>query len=335
MRRKRPSRFDPRSERKPDWTRRFPWLYRLCLYVWGYLEGQKQILKESLFRLRRTPWASSLTILVLGVALALPMGFHALVKNLREAAGGLETNQHISLFLKPELADEAGRKLAERLRKQPSIAEANLVTKGAGLEELRTYSDFGETLQALDFNPLPAVVSILPTDPLGSMEGLESLLGQLRALPETDFVQLDMEWLRKLQTMLAIVDRTIGMFGALLGLGVLFIVGNTIRLELQGRREEIEVAKLLGATDAFISRPFLYTGFWYGVLGWFLAFCLVDSLLLLLQGPARQLAELYGSPYRLSFPTLEETGALLAASLVLSVTSAFVVVTYHLRRMDV
>lgn len=332
--RKRSSRFDPRNGRRPHWTTRFPWLLRLQEYVRQYLERQGFMLKDGLFRLGRTPWASSLTILVLGVALTLPMGFHALVKNLREAASGLESNQHISLFLKPELTDEAGRKLAERLRKQPRVGEATLISKAAGLTELREYGGFGEALQALDANPLPAVISILPTDALDRIEEVETLLDQLRAMPETDFVQLDMEWLRKLQAMLAIVDRTIGVFGILLGLGVLFIVGNTIRLELQSRRDEIEVAKLLGATDGFIRRPFLYSGFWYGSLGGFLAWCLVESLLLFLRGPARQLADLYGSPYTLSFLNLEESGMLLGASLALSVTGAFAVVSYYLRRLE-
>jgi cell division transport system permease protein len=262
------------------------------------------------------------------------MSFHALVKNARQASAGLEATSQISLFLKPDLSDETGRKVAERLKKHPRIAEAGLITKEAGLRELQTHSGFGDALAALDFNPLPAVVSIKPKDSLASPTAMEELLAELRKLPEADFAQFDTEWLMKLRAMLTIADRGVAIFSVLLGFGVVFIVGNTIRLELQNRREEIAVAKLLGATHWFIRRPFLYAGFWYAFLGACLAWLFANLLLLLLRGPATQLAELYGSPYRLSFLSLEETELLLGGSVVLGIAGAWAVVLYHLRRLD-
>jgi cell division transport system permease protein len=299
----------------------------------AYFALHFEILKDSFRRLRQTPLSSTLTVLVIAIALTLPMGFHALVGNAREAGAALETTSRISLFLKPNLPNEAGRKLAEQLKAHPRIAATELITKEAGLKELKAYSGFGDALKALDANPLPAVVSLTPKETLADPKALEDLLAELRKLPEADFVQFDTEWLRKLEALFAIADRCIAVFSGLLGFGVLFIVGNTIRLELQNRREEIAVAKLMGATDRFIRWPFLYAGFWYAFLGAVLAWVLVNLLLWLLRGPATQLAELYGSPYRLSFLGLAETELLIGASVLLGIAGAFAVVTYHLRTL--
>lgn len=299
----------------------------------AYFALHVETFKDSFRRLRQTPLSSTLTVLVIAIALTLPMSFHALVGNARQAGAALETTTQISLFLKPNLPNEAGRKLADRLKIHPQIAATGLISKEEGLKELKTYSGFGDALKSLDFNPLPAVVSIKPKDTLADPVALEGLLVELRKLPEADFVQFDTEWLRKLSALLAIADRCIAVFSVLLGLGVLFIVGNTIRLELQSRREEIAVAKLMGATDRFIRRPFLYAGFWYAFLGAVLAWLLVNLLLLLLRGPATQLAELYGSPYRLSFLGLVETELLIGASVLLGIAGAFAVVAYHLRTL--
>jgi cell division transport system permease protein len=300
----------------------------------AYFALQAATFTDSFRRFRETPLASLLTVLVIAVALTLPAGLHGLVTNARQAGANLEMTSQISLFLKPDLPNETGRKVAEQLKKHPRIAKADLITKEAGLTELRAYSGFGNALDALNANPLPAVVSLKPKDSLADPEALEKLLAELGALPEADFVQFDTGWLRKLRALLAIAEQGIVVFGVLLGFGVLFIVGNTIRLELQNRREEIAVARLLGATDRFIIRPFLYAGFWYGLFGGGLAWLLTDLLLLILSGPAAQLADLYGSSYRLAFPSLSETELLIGISVVLGIAGAWAVVFYHLRKLD-
>jgi len=300
----------------------------------AHVDLQLGTLKSSFIRLRRTPLASITTVLVIAIALTIPASFHVFIKNARQASSTLEATNQISLFLKPELSNDTGGKVAETLKKHPQIAVAELITKEAGLQELKTYSGFGDALRTLDFNPLPAVVGIKPRDSLTRPDDVEKLLAELRALPETDFVQLDTQWMRKLHSILTIAQRSVAVFSVLLSLGVLFIVGNTIRLELQNRRDEIVVAKLIGATDRFIRRPFLYAGFWYGFLGGVLAWLLVSSFLLFLRGPSRQLAELYGSPYTLSFLSLAETELLIGVSVSLGIIGAWAVVSYHLRELD-
>jgi len=302
--------------------------------IQSYVLLHAQIMVASLGRMYRKPLSTAMTVLVIAIALALPASFQVLVKNAREAGGSLETTKEISVFLKPELSNEVGRKIADKLRDHPQIEQTRLITKEAGLKEFQNYSGFGDALEALDFNPLPAVISIKPKDSLERPEDVEKLLAELKKSPETDFVQLDMEWMRKLHAMLAIAQRSIGVFGTLLSLAVLFIVGNTIRLELQDRQEEIAVTKLMGATDGFIRRPFLYTGFWYGLLGGVIAWLLVTFLLLLIRGPVHRLAELYGGRYELAFLSVSESAFLIALSSALGVVGSLAVVSYHLRKLE-
>ncbi|WP_255556616.1 permease-like cell division protein FtsX [Methylococcus sp. ANG] len=299
----------------------------------SYLVSHVQTAKEALWRMRRTPFAMALTLLVIAATLALPTSFHVLVKNLRLVGGDLEATNEISLYLKPDLSNDAGRKLADRLKSHAQIAETRLVTKEAGIEQLKTYSGFGEALSALNFNPLPVVIGIRPKDSLAQPGQVERLVAELKALPEVDMVQSDIQWMHRLHAMLQVAERSFGVLGALLAAAVVFIIGNTIRLELYGRREEIIVQKLLGATDRFIRRPFLYTGFWYGFLGSIGAWIVVGVMLLIVRAPIRQLNVLYGSDFSLAFLGFQETMALIGIACFLGIAGAFAVLIQHLRDM--
>lgn len=312
------------EKKKPVWRQRAEDWFEARLY-W---------LASSLGRLYRAPLGSALTISVIAVALALPAGFRSVVENFGQLSGELESTNRISVYLKPELSDEAGRKLTARLARNPAVAEALFVSKASGLEELKTFSGFGEAMRALDFNPLPAVVNIKPKDSLNSPEQAEKLVAELRALPEADLVQLDMEWLRKLHALSSVARRIADALNLLLGAAVLFIVGNTIRLDLQNRAEEIAVARLMGATDRFIRRPFLYAGFWYGMLGGICAWALVCALLLWLRGPVRELAILYGGNFDLALPDGSRIWRLLLGACGLGVFGAWLTAFWHLRKLD-
>lgn len=297
----------------------------------SYLVSHVQTAKEALRRMRRTPFAMALTLLVIAATLALPTSFHVLVKNLRMVGGDLEATNEISLYLKPDLSNDAGRKLADRLKSHAQIAETRLVTKEAGIEQLKTYSGFGEALSALNFNPLPVVIGLRPKDSLAQPEQVERLVAELKALPEVDLVQSDIQWMHRLHAMLQVAERSFGVLGALLGAAVVFVIGNTIRLELYGRRGEIVVQKLLGATDRFIRRPFLYTGFWYGFLGSIGAWIVVGVMLLIVRAPIRQLNVLYGSDFSLAFLGFRESLLLIGIACFLGIAGAFAVLIQHLR----
>lgn len=281
----------------------------------------------------RTPFAMAMTILVIAITLALPTSFHLLVKNLRAVGGDLEATNEISLYLKPELPNDAGRKLAERLKNHDQIAETRMVTKETGLAELKAYSGFGEVLATLNFNPLPVVIGIRPKDSLTRPEQVEKLVAELKALPEADLVQVDTQWMHRLYAILRVAERSAVVLGVLLGCAVLFIVGNTIRLELYNRREEIIVQKFLGATDRFIRRPFLYTGFWFGFFGSVLAWIIVALMLLVVRAPIRELNALYGGDFSLAFLSIFESLFLIGIACLLGVMGSFVVLVYHLRRL--
>lgn len=297
----------------------------------SYLVLHVQTAKAALRRMRGTPFAMALTLLVIAVTFALPTSFHLLVKNLRMVGGDLEVTNEISLYLKPELSNDAGRKLADRLKSHAQIAETRLITKEAGIEQLKAYSGFGEALATLNFNPLPVVIGIRPKDSLAQPEQVERLVAELKALPEADLVQSDIQWMHRLHAMLQVAERSFGVLGVLLGAAVVFIIGNTIRLELYGRREEIIVQKLLGATDRFIRRPFLYTGFWFGFLGSVGAWIVVGVMLLVVRAPIQQLNTLYGSDFSLAFLGFRESILLIGGASFLGIAGAYTVLVYHLR----
>jgi cell division transport system permease protein len=300
----------------------------------AYTQLQLKMLEASLARMRRAPLGVGLTVLVIAFALALPASFQALLKNIRQVSDGLESTYKISLYLKTNLGNEAGRKLAGRLSRHERIAEATLITKEAGLAEFQAYSGLGGALRALDYNPLPVVVSIRPKDSLARLEEIEKLAAELQALPEADFVEMDMAWMRKLNALLDILQRLAQALNLALSAAVLFIVGNTIRLELHSRAEEIAVAKLMGATDSFVRRPFLYSGFFYGLFGGLLAWLMVTLLLLLLRGPAEELARLYGGGFELSFLAASEAFKLILSALALGVLGAFASATWKLYKLE-
>lgn len=293
---------------------------------------QKETGKQSLSWLLLSPFTTGLTVLTIGIALTLPTSLYSLVQNLQTAIDSIESTNRISLFIKPELSDKTGQAVFEKLKNNPGIAEIELITKEAGFAELKSHSGFGEALASLEINPIPVVLSISPKDS-SNPANFESLLRELSKLPEADFAQVDFEWILKVKAMIAIVNRLIFVFCLLLAIGVIVIVGNTIRLELQNRHEEIAVAKLMGATDSFISRPFFYTGVWYGLLAGTLAWCLSNLLLLYARNPVLTLAELYHSDFDLSLLGFSETFFLIGFSIFLGITGSLVVVHNHLNKL--
>ncbi|MGZ8161736.1 MAG: permease-like cell division protein FtsX, partial [Methylobacter sp.] len=224
----------------------------------AYRDLHAHALFSSLGRLVASRFTSIMTITVLAIAISLASGFYILVKNLQQLTGNLETSNQISLFLKDDVSDAKANKLANSIRKKTGIQEVKLISKDQALEEFQAYSGFGAAIKALEKNPLPIVIQVLPEYTLEDRQGLENLLEQFKQEPEVDFAQMDMQWVKRLQSFMDIARRGSMLLSLLLGVGVLFITGNTIRLELYNRREEVVIAKLVGATNAFIRRPFLY-----------------------------------------------------------------------------
>jgi len=299
-----------------------------------WLQRHAQVALASLGRLFNNSLASFMTCAVIGIALALPFGLHVILNNLQSLSGGWDSGASISLFLKQSVSNKKAAALAGKLRQHQHIEKVELVTKDAALEEFRRLSGFSEALEALDNNPLPALLVIQPKSDYTTAESAQMLVRELGLLPEADIVQLDLQWVRRLQAITVIAQRAVLVLATLLGLAVLLIVGNTIRLEIQNRHAEIEITKLIGATNAFIRRPFLYTGFWYGFFGGFIAWILVALSITLLKGPVSNLANLYESAFDLGSLDWRNILTLIASSGVLGLTGSWLAVGKHLSAIE-
>ncbi len=299
-----------------------------------WLLRHAQVMLASLGRLSRSPLGTTMTAAVLGIAIALPAGLYTLVNHVQALSGAWDGSVSISLFLRPDIRDDEAERLAQRLHTLPGVGELRLITPAQALDEFRRLSGFGEALDILDENPLPAVLLVNPTPAYSSPDKAEQLLLELRARPEVELAQLDLQWVRRLHAITLAIERAVWVLAALLSLAVLLIVGNTIRLEIQNRRPEIEITKLVGATNAFIRRPFLYDGLWYGLLGGLIAWLLVSISLWLLQGPIAQLSGLYDSVYRLEGPSFTSLLAMLGGGGLLGLTGAWIAVGRHLSEIE-
>ncbi|HJX18687.1 MAG TPA: permease-like cell division protein FtsX, partial [Acidiferrobacterales bacterium] len=258
-----------------------------------------QVLLATLGQMTRAPLATLLTLTVIGITLALPSGLFVMLDNLERVSAGWDRGAQASLFLKRSVTEAGARKLAQQIRAMSAVAGVDYISREAALVEFRKQSGFGTALNALDSNPLPAVLVVrlaVADDPAAVAPLMKTLAG----LPGVDLAQLDIEWLQRLTALLRLAERAVAMLAVLLSLAVLLIIGNTIRLAVVNRRTEIEIIQLVGGTPGFVRRPFLYSGLLQGMLGGLLAWLLVEASLLLLSGPARELAGLYGSNFALT-----------------------------------
>jgi len=313
-----------------------PGLRRLGLLrrLKAYGEHHLQALLQSLGRLARNPVSSVMTVAVIGIALALPTGLHVVFKNIQTVSAGWDNAAQISLFLRKNLRDERLQRLVAELKAMREVAEVRYVSPAEALEEFQQISGFGDALNALQQNPLPAVLIVQPSLEASAPAAVESLLHRLRSHPDVELAQLDMEWVKRLYAMIEIAKRGVAVLASLLALAVLLIVGNTIRLAIQNRRDEIEVQKLIGATDAFIRRPFLYSGLWQGLLGALIAWLLVNVSLWVMRAPVDRLSALYHSRFVLDGMGLLATLYLLLFGILLGLIGAWLAVDRHLRAIE-
>ena len=293
-----------------------------------------QALLGSLGRLARSPLSTVLTLLVIALALALPTSLQLFVTNAQLATGNFANAVDVSVYLKTDVPLAKAQQLAQAAGQRADVAAVTVIAADKGLEDFRTYSGFGEALQALKENPLPHVLHVRPKATDSSAAALESLRRYFSAWPEVDLVQVDSEWVMRFNAILEVLRRLLLIAAALLGLGVLAVIGNTIRLEIQGRRAEIEVTKLVGGSNSFVRRPFLYTGVLYGLGGALLAWGIVAIAVAVLGDPVATLARLYGSRYVLRGPSRDDIGILLGAGAALGWLGAWISAARHLRSIE-
>ena len=249
----------------------------------------------------RRPAATLVTMLAIAVVLSLPLALHVILDNAQRAMGGLDRTVRLTAFLGHDLDETRTASVAAALRQWDAVKHVRVVTRDEALAEYQQMTGFDDVRAMFEGrNPLPDVIVITPRDETSGRAALVALRDRVSARAEVDSVELDLAWVDRLAAILETLRRIVQILFAMFGLGILLIVGNTIRLDVESRREEIGIVRLFGATDAFVRRPFLYTGLWYGLAAGGVACALVAAATRLAAGPVEHLVALYSSDFVLA-----------------------------------
>lgn len=275
--------------------------------------------------------ATLLTVLVMGLALALPLLLHLAVRNLETFGGSLREAREISVFIDPAAGADAVAAYAEALEARDDVVSVLLREPADGLAEIGQLPGFEEALALLDDNPLPPVLLVAPSKAADAAT-IRALAEFIETAPWVDLVQYDLEWRERLTRALALAERLVDVVALLLGLGALLVVGNTIRLDVESRSDEIAIVQQLGGSNGFVRRPFLYAGCWYGLMAGLLALLGVVAATVALSGPVAALAESYGSRFALRGLDFAAVAATLAAGIMLGWIGAWAACGRHLAR---
>jgi len=299
----------------------------------AYLLHHLQSLQFSLGKLYQAPATTMMTIAVIGITLSLPGGFYLFLKNIDAISGDFRSSSQISLFLTLDLSDRQARALEQDVAGMTDVLSTTFISRQQALAAFRQDSGFGKSIDTLSSNPLPHTIIVEPR-PEADTFAVRNLLNGLQAMPEVDIAKMDTEWLERLYTILEIARRSVAMITILFACAVLLIIGNTIRLDIQNRYQEIIVTKLIGATDAFIRRPFLYGGVWYGLFGGLFSWLIVEMGYLVISGPLNRLNLLYQADLSFITFSLHDFIVLLSSSSLLGLAGSWIAVARHLRQIE-
>ncbi|MFF7706429.1 permease-like cell division protein FtsX [Pseudomonas sp. NPDC007930] len=297
----------------------------------AWLESHRASLADSLKRLGRQPFGSLFTCLVMAVALSMPMGLSLLLKNVERLGGSWQRAAQISLYMNIDANDADGQALVAKAKGLAGVADAEFISRAKALQEFQQQSGLGEALKELPDNPLPGTVVVTPLEV--DKAALEALREQLAGLPNVQQAQLDLVWVERLAAILKLGDRFIFGLAVLLISALLLVIGNTIRLHIENRRVEIEVIKLVGGTDAYVRRPFLYMGAIYGLGAGLLAWAILAYGLNWLNESVINLSQLYGSDFGLGGVPASDGFSLLLGAILLGYIGAWIAVARHLREL--
>ncbi|WP_108652777.1 permease-like cell division protein FtsX [Dongshaea marina] len=301
----------------------------------GFFQRFRSQLSQGLAELWQTPVTSLMTIAVLGVSLCLPACFHLIVKNATSVAQQWQTPTQITLFLQKDLTDQQTDSFVSEVKQLPGVERVEFISKQQALSDFRQQSGLGKALSYLDDNPLPAVLLVFPDAQHRSATAADKLRDRLVAnTQQVDEGRLDVQWLQRLHGILSVIERIILIVELLLLLTLILIVANTMRLNILSHREEIEVLKLVGASDRFIMSPFLFKGFWYGTIGGLLAWILTNIATVILADRVQDLASLYQSQFHLLGLSLRESLWLIGSGIILSLVASFFTVRRHIRDIE-
>lgn len=288
----------------------------------------------SLGDLWRTPFTSVMTVFVLGISLALPATLHLFVKNAQQVSEQWDSASQITLFLKLSVSEKSAQNLVKRVSLYPEVDSVHYISAKQALKEFKILSGFGQSLEYLDKNPLPATLLVTPTQRASQARAANELLIKLQQEREVEQGKLDLEWLTRLEAIAQLIQDIVIGVALLLCLSVVLIVGNTIRLAILNQKDAIAVMKLVGATDSFIQRPFLYSGIWYGIFGGLLSWVAVTLLAQYLSSAISKLTDLYQSSFELQGLAINEAFLLILFAVLLGLVGSYISVRKHIRTIE-
>lgn len=291
-----------------------------------------QVMTGSLGRLAKQPLANLLTATVIGIALALPTSLYLLVDNARDLAYQWQAQGEIWLYMKPNVSDLRASQIAAELEARPDVASTRLITREQAKAMFIEHSNLGAAMDLLDDNPLPAALVLTPSELSAAV--VDGILWHVREMPQVDLAKTDREWIERLQAIIDLARTIVSLFIVALCFGVTFIVGNTIRLDIENHRQEIIVTKLVGATDGFVRRPFLYAGVWFGLGGGLIALFMVGFAIAVLQQPFNHVLGLFESAYQPNWLSFSDCLTLLAIGTTLGWLGSWAGVSKHLREIE-
>lgn len=298
----------------------------------AWLRHHRSLALDSLMQMLRRPVSSMLTWMVIAIALSLPALMYLFLLNVQQMVGPIESGAQLTLYMDVSRGGGAGQKLADDLALRPEISETQFVSAAQGLEEFRAYSGLTDVVDSLETNPLPDVIIVKPVDT--SAAAVESLKIMLDGLPDVTDVQMDLLWVQRINQISELAETLVGFLSVLFSMAVLLVVGNTIRLAIESRRAEILVVKLVGGTNAFVRRPFLYMGFWFGLAGGLVAWALISLCFYLLSEPASQLLASMGAQTELLQLDFAGVLLLLVAAVSISLLGTIIAVGRHIRAIE-
>lgn len=296
----------------------------------GFVERQLRVLRTTAKRLLATPLGTLLTVAVIAISLALPATFFLGVSSLQELGMSWRGDTRVTIYLEPHIDDASGAALAETLAARDDVRSTEHIGKAQAAEDFTAWTGYDDLMASLAENPLPGAIVIEPAIDLDDERAVEALGDSLLALDAVESADLDIRWLERLNAVLRLINTGISIVASLLAVAVVITVGNTLRLDMQARREEIHVAQLVGATDHYVQKPFLFTGMLYGFFGGLLAALLCTAALTLLNQPVAALAQAYQSSFELAGLGIGGALTLIACGTALGLAGAWLTARQHI-----
>ncbi|MFA6302476.1 MAG: permease-like cell division protein FtsX [Legionella sp.] len=300
----------------------------------SYFAYHGQAVLHSLNLLCRRPLATLMTVLVIAIALALPVLFWLFTYNLNKFTSGWQQGGHISLYVKASLNQRDQQELMKKIQNIQAVGQVVFISPQEGLAELTKQEGMHDIMRYLPDNPLPAVIEVTPAVLVDSAAKLDVLLSHLKGLSQIEQAKVDMDWINRVHAFSGFVAKTTKVLMAFLALVVILIIGTTLRLTIHSRQEEVQVLKLIGASESFIMRPFLYSGIWYGLAGAIIAVFTVNIVVLSLGMAANQLAMVYQMHYPLEGLSLIQIVLLLFFAITLGWVGAYLSVKRQLASIE-